>query len=166
MKKRVMSLCVTVTGPPCAIWRWNVGTTLPLVPSTLPKRTAEKCVALSCSKLCTIISAMRLVAPMTLVGLTALSVEIITKRSTPNSLDTRARLWVPNTLFLTASQGLCSMSGTCLCAAAWKTTAGCSSSNTSRRRFTSCTEPMYTRRRSAFSGFSSSSCSMAKALFS
>ena len=31
---------VTVTGPPAAIWRLNRGITLPLLPSTLPKRTA------------------------------------------------------------------------------------------------------------------------------
>ena len=33
---------VTVTGPPAAIWRWKVGMTLPRLPSTLPKRTAQK----------------------------------------------------------------------------------------------------------------------------
>ena len=41
MKKRVMRGSVTVTGPPAAIWRWNVGITLPRLPSTLPKRTAQ-----------------------------------------------------------------------------------------------------------------------------
>ena len=33
---------VTVTGPPSRIWRRNVGTTLPRLPSTLPKRTADE----------------------------------------------------------------------------------------------------------------------------
>ncbi len=40
MKYRVMSSLVTVTGPPSRIWRRNVGTTLPRLPSTLPNRTA------------------------------------------------------------------------------------------------------------------------------
>ena len=40
MKNRRISGCVTVTGPPAAICRRNRSTTLPLDPSTLPKRTA------------------------------------------------------------------------------------------------------------------------------
>ena len=36
-----MLVSVTVTGPPAAIWRWNVGITLPRLPSTLPKRTEQ-----------------------------------------------------------------------------------------------------------------------------
>ena len=39
MKKRVIRVSVTVTGPPASIWRWKVGITLPRLPSTLPKRT-------------------------------------------------------------------------------------------------------------------------------
>ena len=39
MKKRVMRLSVTVTGPPASIWRRKIGTTDPDDPSTLPKRT-------------------------------------------------------------------------------------------------------------------------------
>ena len=42
--------------------------------------------------------AIRLVAPMTLVGLTALSVETITNFSTPNSMAKSATNLVPNTL--------------------------------------------------------------------
>ncbi len=41
MKKRVIRGSVTVTGPPASIWRMNVGTTLPRLPSTLPNRTAQ-----------------------------------------------------------------------------------------------------------------------------
>ena len=41
MKKRRMSGWVTVTGPPFRICSRNRGTTLPLLPSTLPKRTVE-----------------------------------------------------------------------------------------------------------------------------
>ena len=60
--------------------------TLPLEPSTLPKRTAMKRVTVPWAAQCEMtISAARLVAPMTLVGLTALSVEISTKRCTPAS---------------------------------------------------------------------------------
>ena len=80
-----MRLSVTVTGPPASIWRRNSGMTEPLEPSTFPKRTAAYSVLLTPFMLCRIISQKRLVAPMTLVGLTALSVEISTNLSTPNS---------------------------------------------------------------------------------
>ena len=50
--------------------------------------------------------------------LTLASVEIITKRCTPLIAAACAVLKVPNTLFFTASVGLSSISGTCLCAAA------------------------------------------------
>ena len=42
-----MSGCVTVTGPPAAICCSNSGKALPLLPSTLPNRTAIKRVPLS-----------------------------------------------------------------------------------------------------------------------
>src|SRR5882724_2578141 len=78
-----MSGCVTVIGPPRAICSLNFGITLPLEPSTLPKRTAMKRVAWPCIASCDkAISAARLLAPITLLGLTALSVEISMKRST------------------------------------------------------------------------------------
>lgn len=83
MKNRVISGWVTVTGPPQAICRSNSGTTLPLLPRTLPNRTATNSVSLRRSIICTTISHRRLEAPMMLVGFTALSVEISTKRFTP-----------------------------------------------------------------------------------
>ena len=55
---------------------------------------------------------------MMLVGLTALSVETRTSRSTAARAATSASMRVPRTLFLIASHGLSSISGTCLCAAA------------------------------------------------
>ena len=56
--------------------------TLPLEPSTLPKRTAVKIGLRTCGRnSCTTISPMRFVAPMTLVGFTALSVEMKMKRA-------------------------------------------------------------------------------------
>ena len=73
---------------------------------------------------CTIISHTRLVAPITLVGFTALSVEISTNRSAPYRSAELATLKVPNTLFFTASSGLSSIRGTCLWAAAWNTISG------------------------------------------
>ena len=77
-------MSVTVTGPPEAIWRLNRGITLPLLPSTLPKRTATKSVSVDFRFIiCTTISQSRLLAPMMLVGLTALSVEISTNFFTP-----------------------------------------------------------------------------------
>ncbi len=39
MKKRSISGCVTVIGPPRRICSWKIGTTLPLEASTLPNRT-------------------------------------------------------------------------------------------------------------------------------
>jgi len=64
------------------------------------------------------ISATRLVQPMTLVGLTALSVEIMTKRRTPWRFAASETVLVPWMLFFTASPTLISIIGTCLCAAA------------------------------------------------
>ena len=61
---------------------------------------------------------------MMLVGRTALSVEISTRCSTPNSAESSATFLVPSTLFVTASAMLPSISGTCLCAAAWNTLYG------------------------------------------
>src|SRR5437868_2433924 len=95
------------TGPTSAICLWNSGITLPDEPSTLPKRTAMNFVRVGCAeyRACTYISARRLVAPMTLVGLMALSVEIRMKRSTPNSRARSASWAVPRLLFLMASPG-------------------------------------------------------------
>ena len=45
MKYRSIWGWVTVSGPPAASWRWNSGTTDPVEPSTLPKRTVTKRVA-------------------------------------------------------------------------------------------------------------------------
>ncbi len=116
--------CVTVTGPPRAICSLKSGTTLPADPSTLPKRTAVTLVREERARSRTTSSATRFVAPMTELGFTALSVEMRTKRRAPQAWAIRATFCVPNTLFFTASSGASSMSGTCLCAAAWKTYSG------------------------------------------
>jgi hypothetical protein len=55
---------------------------------------------------------------MTLVGLTALSVESITILATPVAAAARATLWVPMMLFRIAAQMFSSTMGTCLWAAA------------------------------------------------
>ena len=114
MKYRVTSACVKVTGPPARICSLNKGTTEPLEPNTLPKRTMQKHVLLLAAKACNTISANRLVAPITLVGLTALSVLIKTKLAVPYFCAARAKLRVPSTLFCSPSAGLCSTKGTCL----------------------------------------------------
>ena len=57
--------------------------TLPLLPRTLPKRTATNFVLERSAMVCTIISQTRLLAPMTFVGFAALSVEMSTKVSVP-----------------------------------------------------------------------------------
>ena len=115
---------VTVTGPPAAIWALNSGTTLPALPSTLPKRTTVKRTFERCASSRTMNSARRLEAPIALEGATALSVEMSTKRSTPTSVAIRATVRQPVTLVLIASSGIASMKGTCLRAAAWKTSCG------------------------------------------
>ncbi len=97
---------------------------LPALPSTFPNLTATNSVWLLLSIVWIIISAMRLVAPITLVGLTALSDEMSTKLFAPYSSAHRATFNVPNTLFFTASRTFDSKRGTCLCAAAWNTTEG------------------------------------------
>ena len=106
-------------GPPARICFWNNGTTLPELPSTLPKRTIEKRVTCCVSdRACRISSASRLEVPMILVGRTALSVEISTKSCTPHSTAAVDRVRVPNALVRMPSAGLCSTMGTCLYAAA------------------------------------------------
>ena len=94
-----------MTGPPFLICSRNRGTTLPLLPRTFPKRTIENDVPLPTACAWTTSSATRLDAPITLVGFTALSVEIMMKRSTPWASAACARSRVPRTLFFTASHG-------------------------------------------------------------
>ena len=71
---------------------------------------------------------------MTLVGRTALSVEMNTKWLTSCCTDASTMFLVPITLLVTASITLSSMSGTCLCAAAWNTAKGRCVANTSCTR--------------------------------
>ena len=114
-----------VTGPPAAICLLNKGTTEPLEPNTLPKRVVMNLVPLPLFSLtllncndCTYFSAIRLLAPMTLLGLTALSVETITNFFTLNSQAKSATFLVPSTLVCMACEGFSSIKGTCLYAAA------------------------------------------------
>ena len=81
MKNRFMSGWVTYTGPPASICFLNSGTTLPRLPSTLPKRTMTKALPVALAAARTSRSATRFEAPIMLVGLTALSVEIRTNRA-------------------------------------------------------------------------------------
>ncbi|MNT47945.1 hypothetical protein D3C72_1847010 [compost metagenome] len=84
--------------------------------SDLRMRDSQRTALLSA---CNVNSASRLVRPMTLVGRTALSVEIRTKLATPAFKAAWAVLSVPTTLFSSPSAMLCSTIGTCLYAAAW-----------------------------------------------
>ena len=59
-------------------------------------------------------SVTRLLAPMTLVGRTALSVDTTTKRFTPCSTAARITAREPRMLLVTADQGFSSSMGTCL----------------------------------------------------
>ena len=117
MKKRVMPGSVTVTGPPRSICREKVGTTLPWLPSTLPKRTEEKTglpTGGACAATPTTSSPSRLLAPSIFRGQTALSVEIDTKRSVPWLLAASTSVCVATTLVVNASEGHSSSMGTCL----------------------------------------------------
>ena len=105
-------------GPPSLICLRKMGITLPLLPSTLPNRTAAICILHTLPRVSTTISAKRLLAPITLAGFTALSVETNTNRFTPARSHSSTVLSVPNTLFFTASVGAISIMGTCLYAAA------------------------------------------------
>ena len=101
----------------------------------MPKRTATKRVGTSrrWPKDSTIHSQSAFDWPITVFGLTALSVEMSTNRSTSNSADSSATVRVATTLLRTDSSGCVSISGTCLYAAAWKTMVGLYFSKTSRR---------------------------------
>ena len=52
--------------------------------------------------------------PITVLGVTALSVEMSTKTSVPDSAATSASVRVASELLRTASSGFASISGTCL----------------------------------------------------
>ena len=107
---------MTVTGPPASIWLRNLRTTEPELSSTLPKRTIVKTVrpAPLAARACSTISARRLLAPMMLVGRTALSVDTSTNRSTPPFSAASARTAVPKVLLRRPATALCSTIGTCL----------------------------------------------------
>ncbi len=147
-----MSGWVTVTGPPASICFWKIGTTLPEEPRTLPNRTATNrvppCPRTDCGRPLRdwmYSSANRFAAPMTLLGLTALSVLIRTNACTPAAAAASATTFVPKMLFLIASPGLASIIGTCLWAAQWKTTCGASSAKTRAMRRASQTSATHGR---------------------
>ena len=102
-----------VMGRFCRICSWKSGITLPFDPSTLPKRT-ETQRSPSPGHAASINSPIRFVQPMTFVGLTALSEEIITKAEHFELWATFNKASRPRTLLLTASSTLDSMTGTCL----------------------------------------------------
>ena len=66
-------------------------------------------------------SPISLDVPITLVGFTALSVEVKITRATPLAMAASITFWVPSILVRTAWVGLSSQSGTCLSAAACRT---------------------------------------------
>ena len=102
-------------GPPRSIWLRKIGTTLPEEASTLPKRTVmNRVCGCWCRAASTIHSAIAFEAPMTVRGLTALSVEIRTKRSQPAAAAVSAVTRVAIALLRTASSGFISISATCL----------------------------------------------------
>ena len=135
-----MSGWVTVSGPPRASWRWNSGTTRAgaaehvAEPHGDAAHAACRAARAAISSAWQYISASRLEAPMTLVGLTALSVEISTIASAPAARAASATWRVPAALVSSPSSGLASTIGTCFSAAAWNTSSGRNSSNSARMR--------------------------------
>ena len=104
------------TGPPARIcWR-NSCTTEPELSSTLPKRTMVKMVrsAVAPRAACRTSSARRLLAPMMLVGRTALSVEISTKQLDPGGLGAFGEHGRAERVVAQPADGFCSTIGTCL----------------------------------------------------
>ena len=127
MKKRVISGCVTVTGPPRSIWRRKIGITEPDEPSTLPKRTATNRVV------DVVAQRERLDDPLAhrlRLAEQVLRLRRLVGRDQHEALDAeldrdlRRSSRVASTLFVTAWSGFVSSIGTCLYAAAWKTTSG------------------------------------------
>ena len=90
-----------------------MGMTLPLLPNTFPKRTARIPIPFF-GRSSKALSASRLLQPIILVGFTALSVEIITKRFTPHASAVFAKQIDPNTLFRIAAEVFNSIKWTCL----------------------------------------------------
>ncbi len=133
MKYRVTRASVRVMGPPRATWSAKVCSTEPRLPSTLPNRT-DMYSDPSRAKSAVSRSAIRLVQPSTEVASAALSVEMLMNRSTPTPRAACSTFSVPHTLLCSASPGLASTSGRCFSAAAWNTTSGFCSANTSCSR--------------------------------
>ena len=109
-------------GPPLDICSRNRGITDPEEFITLPNLTIDNLEFWFISlRTCTAISAILLDAPITFVGLTALSVEINTNDLTFAFNASFASLYVPIKLFSTDLEilFLSCTSGTCLNAAAW-----------------------------------------------
>jgi len=95
------------------ICSWKIGITLPFEPRTLPKRTETQRIP-SAGQAASRSSPTRLVQPMTFVGFTALSDEIITKDVQLDFCATFSSDSNPKTLLPTASSTLSSITGTCL----------------------------------------------------
>ena len=112
---------MTVTGPPRWIWRRKVGTTLPRLPEHVAEPHRDEVAVVRLGDLLHDLLGDPLRGAHELVGRTALSVEMSTRCSTPNSAASSATFRVPRTLLVTASAMFASISGTCLCAAAWNT---------------------------------------------
>src|SRR5699024_5940312 len=118
MKYRVTSGWVTVTGPPFSMSDWKVGNIEPLLPITFPKRTDKYGLTVSIAAQPVTFSATRLEWPQAHVGLSALSVEMLTNDSTPLVMAARTTFRVHSTLVCQASVGYFSSTGRCLSAAA------------------------------------------------
>ena len=108
------NVVVRVIGPPRSICSRKSGTTLPLLASTFPNRTVRNRVGKRWAKSWSSSSAIRFETPRTLIGSTALSVEMRTTAPAPDRPAASATCRVPITLVLSASEAFRSSIGTCL----------------------------------------------------
>jgi hypothetical protein len=104
MKNRVTAASVMVTGRLLLSCQCSVGRNDPRLPRTLPKRTEATRIGPPAQAAVTR-SASRLVAPSTLVGAAALSVEMFTNVSVPARAAAATTLAVPARLVLMPSAG-------------------------------------------------------------
>ncbi len=133
-----MSGCVTVSGPPRSSWRRNSGTTLPVLPSTLPNRTVtQRMPALARALRCPAPGSTSRPAacwrPSGWSGSPPCRCEISTmaahRRPRGIGHDAGAAALVSS-----PSSGLASTIGTCFSAAAWNTSSGRAAANTASMR--------------------------------
>src|SRR5699024_9957225 len=119
----------------------QVGSIDPRLPITLPNLTDKYGRPVSWAAHAVICAAVRFECLNQLVGLAALSVDMVIQVSTAWAVAAATTLLVPITLVFHASAGNCSSTGRCFSAAAWKTTWGRRDAKSSNNACLSRTQP-------------------------